>query len=78
MTNFSSETIKARRQWGYIFRVMKEKTLNLYTIPSKNYLSNAKAKIKNFQSKHALPEIFELLRKGGKLYEMEICIYKTE
>ena len=53
-TNFSSETMKARKQWNDIFKVLGEKENSVKNlIYSKNNFEN-ECKIKTFQNKQRL------------------------
>ena len=54
LTDFSSKTLKARRQWFYIFKVLKEKTCQLRILYLAKLSLKMREKLKTFSSKQKL------------------------
>lgn len=48
--DFSSKGMQGLRQWSNIFKVMKEKMVNLASIDNKIYISQKDSKIKAFSN----------------------------
>ena len=51
ISSFSSETMQARRKWSKLFKVLRDKTLQLEISTLQNYHSKVKEKLRFFSDK---------------------------